>query len=123
MRSAIETATSCSAYPQVVPESAAVPFVVYARVGTTRESLGVPGVAFPPTGSFTVEIYADTYSQVKTLADQVRVALNNFNGTANGATITSVVLNDERDGEPVFFNGQDKPTYLVEHSYQIRWSE
>jgi len=123
VRSAIEAATSCSAYPQVVPESAAVPFVVYARVGTTRESLGVPGVAFPPTGSFTVEIYADTYSQVKTLADQVRVALNNFNGTANGATITSVLLADERDGEPVFFNGQDKPTYLVEHSYQIRWSE
>jgi len=123
MRSAIEMATSCSAYPQVVPESAAVPFVVYARVGTTRESLGVPGVTFPPTGNFTVEIYADTYSQVKTLADQVRVALNNFNGTANGATITSVLLNDERDGDPIFFNGQDKPTYMVEHSYQIRWSE
>jgi hypothetical protein len=111
------------AYPQVVPESAAVPFVVYARASTTRESLGVPGVAFPPTGSFTVEIYADTYSQVKTLADQVRGALNNFNGTANGATITSVLLNDERDGDPIFFNGQDKPTYMVEHSYQIRWSE
>ena len=123
IRAAIETATSCSAYPQVVPESAAVPFVVYARVGTARESLGVPGVAFPPTGNFTVEIYADTYSQVKTLADQVRTALNNFNGTANGATITSVLLNDERDGDPVFFNGQDKPTYMVEHSYQIRWSE
>jgi len=123
MRSAIEMATSCSAYPQVVPESAAVPFVVYARVGTTRESLGVPGVTFPPTGNFTVEIYADTYSQVKTLADQVRVALVNFNGTANGATITSVLLNDERDGDPIFFNGQDKPTYMVEHSYQIRWSE
>jgi hypothetical protein len=85
--------------------------------------LGVPGVTFPPTGSFTVEIYADTYSQVKTLADQVRTALNNFNGTANGATITSVLLNDERDGDPVFFNGQDKPTYMVDHTYQIRWAE
>ena len=123
IRAAIETATSCSAYPQVVPESAAVPFVVYARVGTTREFLGVTGVAISPTGSFTVEIYADTYSQVKSLADQVRGAMNNFNGTVNGATITSVLLTDERDGDPIFFNGQDKPTYMVEHSYQIRWSE
>jgi len=123
IRSAIETAAGCSAYPQIVPESAAVPFVVYSRSGTTRETLGVAGYTIPPTGSFSIEIYADTYSQVKTIADSVRVALANFNGTANDATITSVLLVDERDGQPVFFNGQDKPTYVVEHSYQIRWSE
>jgi hypothetical protein len=123
IRAAVETAAGCSAYPQIVPESAAVPFVVYARVSTTRETLGVAGVTIPPTGNFSIEIYADTYSQVKTIADSVRAALSNFNGTANGATITSVLLVDERDGDPVFFNGQDKPTYVVDHSYQIRWSE
>jgi hypothetical protein len=123
IRSSIEAAAGCLAYPQIVPESAAVPFVVYSRSGTVRETLGVAGVNIPPTGSFAVEIYADTYSQVKTIADSVRAALSNFNGTANGATITSVLLVEERDGEPVFFNGQDKPTYVVDHSYQIRWSE
>jgi len=118
IRATIETAAGCSAYPQIVPESAAVPFVAYARAATTRERPGVQ-----PQGTFSVEIYADTYSQVKTIADSVRAALFNFNGTASGATITSVLLADERDGEPVFFNGQDKPTYVVEHSYLIRWSE
>jgi hypothetical protein len=123
LRSKIETATSCLAYPQVVPESASVPFVVYARVSTTRESLGVAGVTFPATGIFSVEIYADTYSQAKTIADQIRVALANFRDISTAATILSVLLSDERDGDPVFFNGQDKPTYMVEHSYQIRWAE
>ena len=123
MKSAVESATSCYAYPQVVPESASTPFVVYARVGTNREQLGIPGYSIPPTGTFSVEMYADSYSRVKSLADSVRVALSSFNGTASGATITSVLLQDERDGEPVFFNGQDKPTYLVEHTYLIRWTE
>jgi hypothetical protein len=85
--------------------------------------MGVPGVTISPTGSFTVEIYAEAYMQAKSLADSVRSALVSFNGTASGATITSVLLDDERDGDPVFFNGQDKPTYLVEHTYLIRWTE
>jgi hypothetical protein len=123
IRAAIEAGAGCPAYPQVVPESAAVPFIVYARAGTDREPFGVAGVSFPVAGTFAVEIYADTYTQVKGLADAVRIALDNFNGTANAATITSVSLTDERDGEPVFFNGQDKPTYIVEHSYLIRWTE
>jgi hypothetical protein len=123
IRASIETAAGCSAYPQIVPESAAVPFVVYARAGTVREPFKDPAFQFPVVGTFAVEIYADTYTEVKTIADSVRVALSNFNGTANGATITSVILSDERDGDPVFFNGQDKPTYIVEHSYLIRWSE
>jgi hypothetical protein len=122
MKSAIENATSALAYPQVVPESASTPFVVYARVGTARD-VSMPVGAVSPVGTFTVEIYAETYSLVKSLADSVRVALSSFNGTASGATITSVLLQDERDGEPVFFNGQDKPTYMVEHTYIIRWTE
>ena len=123
IRATIETAAGCAAYPQIVPESAAIPFVVYSRAGTAREFMGVPGVTISPTGTFPLEIYADTYFEAKTISDSVRAALSNFNGTANGARITSVLLVDERDGEPVFFNGQDKPTYVVEHSYQIRWSE
>ena len=123
MRAAIEASAGCMAYPQVVPESAAVPFVVYARTGTARENIGVPGITISPVGTFGVEIYADTYSQARTLSDSVRTALANFNGTASGATISSVLLADERDGDPVFFNGQDKPTYMIEHTYQIRWSE
>jgi len=123
MKASIENATGRLAYPQVVPESASTPFVVYARVGTKREQIGVPDYAIPPVGTFAVEIYAETYAQAKLLADSVRSALSNFNGTASGATITSVLLDDERDGDPVFFNGQDKPTYMVEHTYIIRWTE
>jgi hypothetical protein len=124
-KAAIEAAGSCSAYPLIAPESAALPYVIYGRVSTARESImaGSVAVNVSPAGTFQVEIYAATYSESKTLADSVRLALHNFNGTASGVTIRQCLLLEERDGDPVFFDGQDKPTFMVEHTYQIRWQE
>jgi hypothetical protein len=49
--------------------------------------------------------------------------LNNFTGTANGATIDRVQLTDERDGPPIQFEGRSATTYVVEQTYQIFWNE
>jgi hypothetical protein len=124
-KAAIEAAASCQAFPLIAPESAALPYVIYGRVSTARESImaGPTPVNVNPAGTFQVEIYAATYSQAKTLADLVRAAMHNFNGTASGITIRLCLLLEERDGDPVFFDGQDKPTFSVEHTYQIRWQE
>lgn len=124
-KAAIEAAAGCSAFPLIAPESAALPYVVYGRIGTSRESImaGATPVTVNPAGTFQVEIYAATYFGAKTLADAVRLALHNFNGTASGVTIRQCLLLEERDGDPVFFDGQDKPTFMVEHTYQIRWQE
>lgn len=124
-KAAIETAGSCLAYPLIAPESAALPYVIYGRSSTTRETImaGAIAVNVSPSAEFVVEIYAATYSASKVLADLIRLALHNFNGTANGVTIRQALLLEERDGEPVFFDGQDQPTYVVEHTYKIRWQE
>lgn len=125
LKSAIETAAGCDAYPLVAPESAPLPFVTYARSSTAREgSLAAPlPEPVPPVATFTVEIYATTYMAAKQLADSVREALHNFNGTAEGVTILYTLLAEERDGDPVFYDGQDKPVYYVEHTYTVRWEE
>jgi hypothetical protein len=124
-KKAIETATGCQAYPLIAPEAAALPYVVYGRISTDRgTNMAVnANIVFDPSAQFQVEIYAATYFSAKTLADQVRQAAHNFTGTAYGVTIRSSLLVDERDGEPVFFDGQDKPTFSVEQTYQIRWEE
>jgi hypothetical protein len=123
-KNAIEAAAGCQAYPLIAPEAASLPYVVYGRMSTDRSTnmAGVP-VVFNPSAQFQIEIYAATYFSSKTLADLVRQAMHNFTGTAYGVTIRSSLLVEERDGEPVFFDGQDKPTFSVEQTYQIRWEE
>lgn len=125
MKAAIEAAAGCSAFPLRAPEAQALPYVIYGRLATARESImaGSVPVNVSPAGDFAVEIYAATYSAAKTLADLVRLGLHNFTGTAHGVTIRSCLLTEERDGDPIDFDGQDKPTFVVEHLYQVRWSE
>jgi hypothetical protein len=125
LKSAIETAGGCLAYPMEAPEGAALPYVIYGRTSTQRETImaGPTPVNVNPSAQFSVLLYAPTYSGVKTLADFVRAALHNFNGTASGVTIRECLILEELDGSPDYLEGQDKPTYAVEHTYQIRWEE
>ena len=125
IKAAVEQASGCLAYPMMAPEAAALPYVVYGRQSTTRETT-MPlsaGSNIPPIGTFILEIYAAKYTDAKTIADDVRQALHNFNGSASGVTIRHAALANERDGDPVFFDGQDTPTFTIEHTYEIRWEE
>jgi hypothetical protein len=122
LRSAIELATGRSAYPVLAPKSAALPYIVFGRNSTDRESVLVGGSTFP-VGSFEVDVFAGSYTEAKALADLVRIGVHGFNGTASGVTITQSLLRDEADGDPIVFDGQDVPTYSVSHTYAIRWSE
>jgi hypothetical protein len=128
LRSAIEEATGCNAYPLGVPEGAVPPYVVYSRTGTLREfvltdALGDPagGSSIQPLASVTVEIYRDDYVQVWETSDQVVAAIHGFAGEAEGVVITSCLVADQRDGDPVFLDGRDLPTYVVELTVEIRY--
>lgn len=122
INAAIEDATDAPCYPMVVPESQAPPFIVYWREATDRE-LSFDGDAGHPVGTFWVQIYADTFEAVKSIADQVREALHNFNGESGDLMIDHSDLALERDGTPVYIEGRDRPTYTVEQNYTIRWQE
>ena len=125
LKSAIETASGCLAWPMEAPEGAALPYVIYGRTSTQRETImaGNTPIDVIPSATFSVLLYASTYSGVKALADSVRSALHNFNGTASGVTIVECLITEELDGSPDYLDGQDKPTYTVDHTYQIRWAE
>lgn len=122
LSSTIETAAGCPAYPLAVPEGRVPPFVVYGRSSTAREDL-LDGLDDVAVGTFAVTLYVDGYLDAKGLADLIRVALNNFKGPAGDANILSVHLTDESDGDPEFLEGRDRPTFVIEHTYTIRWEE
>jgi hypothetical protein len=121
IRESIEESAEVNAYPVHVPPTAALPYVRFLREGTERPT-SLDG-ASSPVGTFLVEIYASTVLQAKEIADAVRGALDNFSGEADGATIDDVDLADEKDGSPVFVDGDETPTFVVEQSYTIFWQE
>jgi hypothetical protein len=119
---AVDSATNIATYPLFAPEGAALPYVVYQRSATERPKTlsGANGI---PSASFSVSIYGDGYAAVKDLADVIRSAIDDFNGTAGGLTISGVDITDERDGDPIFVEGRDLAVYVVEQSYTIFWEE
>lgn len=122
LKATIETAGACTAWPLVPAEGTPPPFVVYSRDSTDRplQTSGLTGFA---EGMFTVEVYADGYTLVRAAADAIRAALHNFTGSGSGAIIDHVHVSDEKDGNPVFLDGRDVPTYVVEMNVFVRWQE
>ena len=122
LHSAMAAATGLTVWPLSAPEGLAPPYLVYRRVSTERERT-TRGVAGGPLGTFEVEVYSDGYLPAKDISESVRLAVDTFKGNAGGVTIERVTLIDERDGEAVYFDGRDKPTYSVLQVFQIRWIE
>ena len=119
---AIEQAAGCRAYPASVPEVEGVPYVTYEHMGTTYDR-DMDGSTNEATATYQVIVYADTYVEVQALARAVQKGVDNFTGSYNGVTIAHCHIEDERDGVPVDFAGEGKPTYAKEQTYVIRFYE
>jgi hypothetical protein len=115
-------AAGVAGYPLDAPEGLSPPYVIYGRSQTVRAPAldGTPG---RPVGTFLIDIYSDGYLAGKTLADTVRAAVNNFSGSAAGATTQHTDMVDEADGDLVYLEGRDRPTYLIQQTLQITWEE
>ncbi len=122
IRSRIESATSADAFPMYVAEGQSPPFVVYGRSGTLRE-LALTTIDDVAVGTFELVIYSDSYSAAKDIAEDIREELSNFTSPADDDYILSSHLENERDGPPVFLDGRDSPTFVIEQTFQIRWEE
>lgn len=122
IKEAIEDATECLAYPVEAPEGVAPPYVTFARTSTARDIV-LEGSFGGVVGVFEVTIYADAYVQAKEIADAARQAIHNFSGQTSDITIELSALTDEVDGSPEYLDGRDRPTYSVNHTYEIHWIE
>jgi hypothetical protein len=119
---AIETAAGCRAYPASVPEVEGIPYVTYEHTATTYDR-SMDGLTNEATATYTVVIYAPTYLEVQELARRVQDGVDNFTGSVGGVTIAHCHIENDRDGDPVDFLGEGKPTYAKEQTYVIRFYE
>ena len=96
----IKALISSRAYPNVIPQDAALPalaYLVISRPGGMAHD-GPTGIAWP---RFQITAQADTFSEIVDLTNKVRIALDGFTGTmggAGGVTIEGSFVKDVRDG-------------------------
>jgi hypothetical protein len=129
LRSAIEAAAECDAYPIQAPEGVAPPYVIYERTATVREQIladtldsPAAGTLTPPTASITVLVFVDDYVAVWERSASIVAAIHGYAGEHEGTEIESCLVTEEKDAEPVYMDGRDTPTYVVEQTVEIRWS-
>lgn len=106
-------------YPLITPQGAIFPHVVYQRVSSNKyHSIG--GDTGEISHNYQIDIYAETYSGVKALAEKIRLTLQNFNGLlyTNGVTVKAVLMLNETDD----FDEEAK-IYRVMQEYSFMYKE
>jgi hypothetical protein len=109
-------------FPMIVPTSAELPFATYQRIGVTRlAALGNPvGI---PTVSMSLTIYAESYSQVRELADAMRELLDHFSGNTLGVEVSQVTIEGESEDIVQLEGGDLPPAWVVTFSLSVEWQE
>jgi len=86
-------------YPQLAPQGAAVPYITFFRV-TGSPVRHMRGPATIAEATIQIDVFAPTYSQMLTIAEGTRLALDGFRGPISvaGATlhISHLSLDNER---------------------------
>jgi hypothetical protein len=87
---------STRVYPNVAPQSASYPYIVYERVSTEPLN-AIPGSLNESRTTFQLSIESDSYSECKDVADDVRDALDGYSGTAATVVVHRIYLDGESD--------------------------
>jgi len=83
-------------YPARLPQGVTLPAIVYQRVSAMRlnDLSGPSGFARPRVQ---LDLWASTYSGVKTLARVVRQALDGYSGVVDGFGVADAIIDSELD--------------------------
>ena len=106
-------------YPLMMPQDVTLPAVTYQRISGPRvHTMGTdPGLESP---RFQLSSWASSYSSVKAVAEQVRLALQDYAGTmggAGGVVVQRAFLEGDQD-----FYEPDTLIYQVASDFII-WAE
>ena len=109
-----QTTALSRVYPRL-PEQVTFPAIRYQRISTVRQHSLDATVGVTEAG-IQVDCMAKTYSQAKTLADEVRVILHGYSGTWSTLIARHVTLSTEND-----FSEQDgdRVTHWVTQRYRV----
>ena len=109
-------------YPMIVPVSSDMPFVTYQRSRVSREQTLTTPARVPKT-VIELNIFSETYAQVREIADAMRHTLDHYSGTVQGVTVAHVKIEDESDDMMQLEGGDMPPAWQVTLDLEIQWQE
>jgi hypothetical protein len=112
--SLLTSLNSAKVYPNVAPQSEALPLIVY-NIITNVPTNKKDGVSPLDTVRVQVSIFASTYTAACTLAASVRAALDGQRGTIGTVNVDHITFDSERDG---YTEGADE--YMIVQDYFLR---
>lgn len=108
---------SARIYPQIAPQGAAMPYIVYQRISSVPERVATGTNATTET-RIQFQIVDDNYDDARTLADYVKAALHGWTATSSTPSISGCDLIMDLDGETlVSSTGEDSGTWVVTQDY------
>ena len=103
-------------YPDMAPQDAIYPFVVYSITGILPSNTKDHASQMDEVTA-SVICYADSYNDVQDLSEKVRAALDGkTRGTYGGVSLQSIRITDQISTQMNI----DKLVYIVDQTYQIR---
>lgn len=121
--------TSTRVYPLLAPQKTTRPYVVYRRIDTEHANSKSRGRTTDTARALIeIQIVASTYSGARTLADKVRLSLQNFTGNVTvtgGGTVTvgGVIIEGESDEPEMPSDLTDEVRHKISQDYAIWFNE
>lgn len=112
-----QTLAAARVYPRL-PQDVTFPAILYTRVATDRTQ-SIDGNVGVTQTTLVVDAMAESYSDAKTLADEVRVILHGYRGAWSTLRCHNVKLDSETDD---YEQDGDRVTHWVTQVYRI-WTD
>tara|TARA_R110002050_G_scaffold266360_1_gene407676 strand:- start:635 stop:1045 length:411 start_codon:yes stop_codon:yes gene_type:complete len=109
--------TSTRIYPNVAKQGTTFPFIVYQTTGVDPNDTK-DGVSTVDGNSFMVLCYADSYSVVSNLSQEVRIALDRAKGTYNSVEVQTIQFTGYDEDFEIEGDGQG--VYVQTLSFNLR---
>lgn len=112
--------------PSRLEQGVKYPAIVYQVIGSPRTHLmgDTSDASRWVTANMQVDCYAKTYAEAQALAEQVRLALSRWSGTAGGVAVEVVFFEDARDmDEPTLVDHGDEGVYRVMMDFKAHYQD
>lgn len=121
-QTAVSSLIGTRVYPLLAPQGTPLPLVVYQRLSVDRPQ-SLTGNVGSPVITLQITSYGTSYTNVKSIARAVRLAVDGWTGTTAGVTIQRTTLVTEADGVDMPADDQMLPYYSVQQTFDFRINE
>ena len=109
-------------YPNYAPETPTQPYVVYNLVDS-ESVMSLTGHSGLGRHTYQIDVFDDDYGDAHQVAEEIRLALQDFQGTQNSVDFQDVIAGPMSDDLSRFQDGSETPICRVTRDYTFWFAE